>query len=248
MNKRKLPWQIKICGVSSMPEVVAVAAAGADAVGLNFYQRSMRNVSVTDAAIFVRTMQDVHGPAAGPVPVGLFVNHSADQIIQTVAATGIEWIQLHGDERPEILRSLPPLSVIRAIRVDAQLGLEVAVNEAARWIDAGVAAILLDAPLPKPQGHEDAVPDDSEEPVPALVYGGTGRTVDWTMARQIVSQLPVPVVLAGGLNPQNVAAAIEAVRPAAVDVASGVEGLPARKNFGLVRDFVGQARQAFGAG
>lgn len=150
--------------------------------------------------------------------VGVFVNEPAPAEVERIAReAGLGTAQLHGDETPEYCRSLRDLNTIKALRVGADYTPE----SAAAY---GTDAVLLDAYV-------------------AGERGGTGHTFDWelaTLTRARVHRL----FLAGGLNPDNVAAALAAVRPYAVDVCSGVETSPGRKSFQLIQRFVEQVREA----
>jgi len=151
----------------------------------------------------------------------VFVDSSRDEMARIADAVGLDLLQLHGDEPPEALAALPR-RVIKAVRV----GKGFASDEAMRF--AGHAAgLLVDTRLP------------GETQLP----GGTGVPFDWTLVKGLAERLPF-LVLAGGLGPANVAAAVRAVRPHAVDVSSGVETLPGRKDPALVRAFVQAARAA----
>jgi phosphoribosylanthranilate isomerase len=144
--------------------------------------------------------------------VGVFVNESSpEEVLETARESGVSAVQLHGDETPDFCRALGGFKTIKALRVKKDYTIETA---AAFRTDA----ILLDAYAP------DA-------------FGGTGHTFDWKLAR--ATREPVPrLFLAGGLKPSNVAEAIHAVGPYAVDVCSGVETSPGRKSFRLMQDFV----------
>ncbi len=147
--------------------------------------------------------------------VGLFVNELPSRIVETVNYCGLDLIQLHGDETPEQC-SFPPYRVIKAVRVSQQAGAE-------PLPDYPVSALLLDALVP---GQ----------------FGGTGKVCDWGFAAKVSAQQPI--VLAGGLTPENVAAAIKAVTPYAVDVSSGVETSPGQKDPRKVSEFIRIAKEA----
>jgi phosphoribosylanthranilate isomerase len=218
-------FRIKICGVTCVEDAVAVARAGADAVGLNFYPASRRSVSRDVAARIVEAMP------AEIVKVGLFVNAAADEVIDTFDGLGLGLIQLHGDEPPEFLASLGDRPVMRAFRVGPE-GLSTAYDflEACERLGCMPRLTLLDAYRPG-------------------TYGGTGQVADWSCLKTYSSDAPIsapPLVLAGGLTPDNVAEAIGAARPSGVDTASGVERSPGSKDPVLVRRFVESARRAFG--
>ena len=141
--------------------------------------------------------------------VGLFVNADPDTIIQTMRITGLSTIQLHGDESPEDC-CLDPYPVIKAVRVKGADSLTGVENY-------HVSALLLDAW------------NDQQ-------YGGTGESFDWQLAKKMTGCLPI--ILAGGLTPDNVAQAIEVVNPYAVDVSSGVEESPGCKDHNKIREFI----------
>ena len=147
--------------------------------------------------------------------VGLFVNAGNNEIQQTMKTAGLNVAQLHGDESPEEC-AVSSYPVIKAIRVkDAE-----SLNGVDRY---SVAGLLLDAW------------NDSH-------YGGTGETFDWQLAKRLAGGLPL--ILAGGLTPDNVAAAITTVHPYAVDVSSGVESSPGNKDHDKIYQFIQQVRQA----
>jgi phosphoribosylanthranilate isomerase len=146
-------------------------------------------------------------------PVGVFVNQSEGEMRAIAAETGIQMFQLHGDEAPELCSRLP-LPVVKAIPVDQ-------VATLSRLLSYEVRAFLLDTP--------------------SRGYGGTGRPFDWSLAEG-VSEV-APVILAGGLTPENVAEAVRAVRPWAVDVASGVESSPGVKDADRMSRFVNAVRE-----
>ena len=215
-------FHIKICGITNLDDAQAAAHAGADALGLNFYPRSKRHISAELARDIIAAIP------AGIVKVGLFVNSSAGDVCRLFDELGLDLIQLHGDEPPDFLPQLGHRPVMRAFRVGLD-GLRPVIEYLHRCTELNVSPVLtlLDSAV---QG----------------AYGGTGQTLDWNLAQQYVAQpnLP-PLVLAGGLTPGNVAEAIRTVRPAAVDVASGVESRPGRKDPAMVEAFVQAARAVF---
>jgi phosphoribosylanthranilate isomerase len=152
----------------------------------------------------------------GVLCVGVFVNEdSAATVARMAEESGVSAVQLHGDESPEYCAAMGGREVIKALRVGKDFAPEAAAEYPAQ-------SILLDAYDPRARG-------------------GTGETCDWTLARrtrEVVAQL----YLAGGLTPENVAGAIAAVAPYAVDVCSGVELAPGRKDAARVRDFVAAVR------
>ena len=215
-------FRIKICGITSVEDARAVAQAGADAIGLNFYSRSPRCITVETARQIAEMLP------TGMTKVGLFVNAPADEVTRTFDALKLDIIQLHGDESPEYLAALAPRPVMRAFR----LGLE--------GLDP-VLCYLDQCGLPR--RRPDYVLFDA---LRTGLYGGTGEKTDWTAAQAYVQKSGMPpLVLAGGLTPENVAEAIRTVRPMAVDVSSGVESSPGRKDLAAVLAFIAAARMAF---
>jgi len=185
--------RFKICGVRTSEGVRAAVAAGADAIGLNFYPPSPRSLTV-DAAVAL----------AQAIPpfvsrVALFVNEPVERICEVATRVGADCVQLHGDLSADELAELRGFRRVLAIGAVPGETME----RLAPYLDV-VDAVLLDAVVP---GE----------------HGGTGRVADWDEAAAVVAALDRPVILAGGLTPHNVIEAIAAVRPYAVDVASGVE-------------------------
>lgn len=214
-------FQIKICGITSAADAVAAVEAGADALGLNFYPQSSRFISREVAREIVAAV------GSKVCKVGLFVNSQADEIKAAYDDLGLDLIQLHGDERPDLLRHFAPRPVMKAFRIGPD-----GLAPLRRWFDDGMRGGLL------PQ----MVLLDAYQPGS---YGGTGLTTDWPTAASYAATpgLP-PCVLAGGLTAENVGAAIAAVRPAAVDVAGGVEIRPGVKEVAKMEAFVLAARNA----
>ena len=153
--------------------------------------------------------------------VGVFVDEAAERVMEIACIAGLGAVQLHGAETPEFCASIKGVRVIKAARVR-----EVADIYALGAYD--VSAFLLDAYSPD-------------------CHGGSGLTCDWTLAASAV-KYNRPVILAGGLTPENVAEAVRSVRPYAVDVASGVESAPGRKDHEKVRRFIEAAKGLSGAG
>jgi phosphoribosylanthranilate isomerase len=214
-------FRIKICGITTVEDALLAAEAGADAIGLNFYDKSPRYVTAA------RAKEICDALPAGVAKVGVFVNSLPKGIIATVNRVGLTAVQLHGDEGPDFIAALGKLPIIKAFRckestldgVNAFLDL---CGESSQPI-----AVLLDAHAP---GN----------------YGGSGQVLDWAgLARERNKLLGLPLILAGGLTPQNVAQAVSLARPDAVDTASGVESAPGKKDPDKVRDFVAAAKTAW---
>jgi phosphoribosylanthranilate isomerase len=210
-------FRVKICGVTSSADALVAARAGADAVGLNFYAASPR------CCPFERAREIAAALPVGVCKVGVFVNAPADEIRRLAREVPLDLVQLHGDEPPEFLRELRPLAIMRAVRVDHDLSPVASYLAACHRLMALPRLLLVDAA----RGGQ---------------YGGTGMTLDWTLLAAHRQQLGgMPLVLAGGLSPDNVACAIAHMRPWAVDVASGVETAPGVKSPELVQKFVDAA-------
>lgn len=199
--------RVKICGLTRPGDVDAAVGAGADAVGFVFVAGTPRCVAVeAAAALRLRVPPFV-------TAVGLFVNESLPVIRSTVEAVGLDAVQLHGEETPELVAECSRfVRVIKALRVRGPETL----GQVPAY--AGAGAILLDAFVPG-------------------AHGGTGARFDWELAVGAVG-LGRPLILAGGLNPANAEEAVRRVRPFALDVSSGVESAPGLKDAAKIRAFV----------
>ncbi|MFN8857891.1 MAG: phosphoribosylanthranilate isomerase [Planctomycetaceae bacterium] len=218
------PIWVKICGIRDVETARQVVAAGADALGLNFYAPSPRSVMPELARELSRAI------TGGIERVGLFVNHPVEFVLATARDCQLDTVQLHGDETvaqiAAVARAFP---VIRAFRVGTA-GLGPVADELTRLHDAGVTlrGALVDAQV-------------------MGAYGGTGQTAPWELVRDGWDRMHwPPLILAGGLTCENVSAAVAAVRPWGVDVAGGVESSKACKDPARVREFVIRAQAASG--
>jgi phosphoribosylanthranilate isomerase len=201
---------VKICGITSGADGQAAMEAGADAIGLMFYEGSKRHVTIEAAAEIVRQLP----PFA--IKVGVFVNAPEDLVLRAIADCGLNIAQFHGTETPEYCVQFPVMT-IKAVRVrDAESLKPLAEYQ--------TDAFLLDAYV---TGE----------------LGGTGESFDWDLAIE-AQKLGKPVFLAGGLTPDNVAEAVRRVRPYAVDVSSGVEISPGKKDREKMSAFVRAAKGA----
>lgn len=203
----------KICGITRLEDALAAVAAGADAIGLVFYARSPRSVSIEQARSIVA------GLPPFVTTVGLFVDMPQAEIEQVLAAVPLDLLQFHGDESAADCDALKR-PYIKALRVRAE-------DDVTALVDAypDARAVLLDT-------FVDGVP------------GGTGQAFDWAL---VPARLGKPVILAGGLTPENVAAAIAQVQPYAVDVSGGVELAKGIKDPAKVKDFVRAVRTVEGS-
>jgi phosphoribosylanthranilate isomerase len=248
-------FKIKICGITTPEDALLAADAGADAIGLNFYEKSPRCVWPNRAQEIVLALIANERDWI-PRIIGVFVNQGLMELLHVSAASHVVSLQLHGDEPPELIAqlreihnsasNLPPPKltrhdrlplgdtspvrpeVVRAVR--PQSGSLVEVHDYLNRCQAAGGlphAVLVDALSPS-------------------AYGGTGQTLDWDMIHeQREKLLGLPLILAGGLTPDNVAKAIASARPDAVDVASGVESAPGKKDPAKVHDFAAAAKEAF---
>ena len=211
------PLRIKICGVTSPADMAVCAAAGVDAVGINFHPGSPRYVDPKASQTLLRSIPPL---LAG---VGVFVGLPMRQVTAMAYQLGLRGIQYHGELRD--LGDPFPFSLIAAFRVRDRKSLADIDTyiEMCRTFGHLPGAILVDAFV---EGQQ----------------GGTGQKAPWDL---LADYKPgVPVILAGGLTPENVAEAIRIVRPDGVDVASGVESSPGQKDSEKVRRFVANAREA----
>lgn len=213
--------RVKIEGLREPREAMKVAQMGADAIGMVFAD-SPRWVSPEQA----RAIVDILPPWVATV--GVFVNSDAATINRVVQRTGIGYVQLHGDEPPEIVGRIEAY-VIKAFRVRDENWLD----EIRAWLDTGqlkrnLCAILLDA-------------------YDKSARGGTGKQFNWDLVADARAAGALagldPLILAGGLDPDCVSRAIDIVKPWGVDVASGVEKAPGVKDFNKVADFIFATRE-----
>jgi phosphoribosylanthranilate isomerase len=220
-----MDFRIKICGVTNVNDAVAAVDAGADAIGLNFYRGSKRCVESDIARQIVARIGN------RTEPVGVFVNADAAAVCEVCRQMPLNTVQLHGEKRPDRAKLIvglgnPNLTIIRAHSF-GERGMEAVQDDMFDASGDAADALLVDASV-------------------TGMYGGTGQTIDWTRLAGFEKSIGrIPLILAGGLTPSNVAEAIRTVRPHAVDVASGVESSTGKKDPAKMRDFVAAARSAF---
>jgi phosphoribosylanthranilate isomerase len=201
---------VKICGITNVEDGMAAAEAGANAIGLMFYEKSPRNVSLQTAAEISRQLPPF------VIKVGVFVNPTEELVSRAIMECGLNVLQFHGEESPEFCQ-LFPVMTIKAFRIKDEASLDA-------LTDYPTDAWLLDAYV-------------------AGQLGGTGSKFNWDLAVAAKNR-GRPIFLAGGLTPENVAEAIRQVQPYAVDVSSGVESAPGKKNHEKVRAFIKAAKSA----
>lgn len=202
--------RIKVCGITRPEDGQLAAALGADAIGLVFYPKSPRHVSLAQARAIVAAL-----PPFVSV-VALFVDPEPDAVHAVLNAVPIDLLQFHGDESPAFCRQFAR-PYLKAVRV--QPGLDLLQYALAH---TGARGLLTDAFVPG-------------------LPGGTGATFDWTL---LPDTLPLPLILSGGLDPDNIAQAIRATRPAAVDVSSGVEASKGIKDAARMAAFIAGVQNA----
>jgi phosphoribosylanthranilate isomerase len=212
---------VKICGITNQEDALAAAEAGADLLGFIFYPPSPRYLTPERAAKIVQVLHRGH-PATKTV--GVFVDESIERVRTIMDECELDLVQLHGAETPEMVRGFSP-RVYKSLRprdaVDALGLLEIY----RRMMNGNRPAFIVDAFTPN-------------------LYGGTGARADWALAKGIAREFPI--LLAGGLAPENVCAAIAEVQPWGVDVSTGVERAPGLKDHAKVRRFIELAKSAIG--
>jgi phosphoribosylanthranilate isomerase len=209
---------VKICGLRNASSAQVAVESGADALGF-ILAPSQRQISPEAIAVIRAELARKHDHL--PTLVGVTVNARPESIARDVEIAGLDLVQLAGEEDPAVLAEID-VPVIKALRFRAEVSLDEALREVDAWLSAPKAAARVLV-----EGHA------------AGSYGGTGTRADWGFVSRIAERYPV--VLAGGLTPDNVSEAIAVARPAGVDVSSGVE-TDGQKDSGKIRDFVGRSR------
>ncbi len=202
--------KVKVCGITNYEDAAIALDQGVDALGFNFYPPSPRYLDPAAARAIMRRLPPFS------ISVGLFVNAEIKEVKEIAAFSGLQAIQLHGDEPPEYCRELEHWPLLKAIRIGGN-------SIPGNLQEYPVRAFLLDAK------------DD-------VLFGGTGKSFDWLFAKAI----HYPIVLAGGLRPDNVREAIRIASPYGVDVCSGVESGPGKKDAGLLAEFMNEVRHGSG--
>ena len=199
--------KVKICGITNLEDARYCAGAGADFLGFIQYPKSPRYVAPEAAKEIIAWMY-------GPKPVGVFVNKDADTVNRTAEAAGFALVQLHGDEPPDVCARIER-PVIKAFRIPPEATADQTRAQMEPYREHA-AFFLLDT-------HH-----------PAL-WGGTGETFDWQHARALTADFPI--LLAGGLNADNVEEAVRRVRPLGIDLSSSLEAHPGKKDFDKLNAF-----------
>ena len=205
---KNLMTKVKICGITNLEDALLSAKFGADALGFNFYLESPRYISPEKAREIIKQLP------AGVLKVGVFVNESLDKIIKIAETAKLGAIQLHGEETPEFVREIKTktnLEIIKAFRVSPEFKAEDLLNYE-------VDAVLLDTY----SRHE---------------HGGTGKTFDWEVAKNVQKIFP-KMYLAGGLTAANAKEAVKKIEPFAIDACSLLERAKGFKDLQKVEEFI----------
>jgi phosphoribosylanthranilate isomerase len=220
-----MTW-VKICGITNLEDALVAVEAGADAVGFVFHQKSPRKVDKETVRAIAAALP------ARVERVGVFVEQGAEEIRQIMQSTGLSAAQLHGSAEAEDILAMPgtPQAAV------------------------GTGKVILVLPAEKMAEADIFLPVEMQSKVFAILVdsgsrekpGGTGQPFDWDMARRFVHGLSgsFPVIVAGGLSASNVTEAIDIFKPWGVDVVSGVEAHPGKKDSAKVRAFVEAVREA----
>jgi phosphoribosylanthranilate isomerase len=202
------PW-IKICGLTEPENALDCANLGADAIGLVFFEKSPRNVSIKKAAQISNALPD------HILPIGVFVNESYDIIMEKVDRCALKGVQLHGNESPDLIQRLlkKDIIVIKALFAKKTPFL----TQSEEYCDPSFFLV---------------------EYGKGTLPGGNAESWDYELSLQLKTN--VPVILAGGLNPDNICQAVRAVKPTGIDVSSGVEKTYGIKDLNKVESFISQ--------
>ena len=208
-----MPMVVKICGLTRAEDALAAAELGADMVGLVFAP-SPRRIPLTEAKAISQSLPEA------VARVGVFVNASESEVQSAIDSCGLDYVQLHGLVSPQLLRSLSAPAIV-AVRLPSGLDADRLLAQMQSLAQNEVPLFLVDSFV---RGR----------------WGGTGRVADWDLAGKLAQCFPM--MLAGGLNPENVAEAIRNVRPWGVDVSSGVEKAPGIKDRSKMERFIAAAK------
>ena len=221
---------VKICGITNLADARVAVEADADLLGFIFYPKSPRYVAPDTVAEIVREIRDwrleignrdANLPSPIPKFVGVFVNESPARISEILTLAQLDYAQLHGNETPAMLTQLAGRAY-KALRPASAEEAVVGADQFARLGPVDGPRVMIDAYDPN-------------------LYGGTGKTADWHVAAALARRYP-GILLAGSLTAENVATAMQMVQPWGVDVSSGVEAAPGRKDHAKVRAFVQAAK------
>lgn len=204
--------KIKICGITNLEDARFAAGALVDYLGFIFYVKSPRYIEPGEAGAIINWLE-------GPEKVGVFVNQPLDDVNQIARQTGLDYVQLHGDESVEYCE-LVEKPIIKVIHIEEETVEYLLKHQIEQY--AEVADFLL----------FDTKIDE--------IWGGTGKSFDWAIIQEL--DITVPYFLSGGLNAENIKDAIETVQPYAIDVSSSLEQKPGLKDFGKIEAFMDEIR------
>lgn len=224
-------FHTKVCGIRTSVDLRDAIECDVEAIGLNFVPESPRYISPNEAGeLWQDTVcsEKVSKLAlANTKLVGIFVNPTPDYVRQVLGTISLHYIQLHGEEIADDWRSFDDAPLIKAVRWNGSLEQNAMLLRWHQILGDRLAAFLVDAPS-------------------TVLRGGSGKKADWnSLVPRPVALAGKPLILAGGLTPENVALAIQIVAPAAVDTASGVESEPAKKDKTKMQSFVLHAKNAW---
>ncbi|MAO64743.1 MAG: phosphoribosylanthranilate isomerase [Balneola sp.] len=204
--------KIKICGITNLEDARFAAGALVDYLGFIFYEPSPRYIEPGEAGAIINWIE-------GPEKVGVFVNQPIDDVNSIARQTGLDYVQLHGDESPEYCE-LVDKPIIKVIHIEEESVDYLLKHQIQQYAD--VADYLL-----------------FDTKIDGL-WGGTGKSFDWSMITDL--DVDIPFFLSGGLKAENIKEAIETVQPYAVDVSSSLEQKPGLKDFGKIESFMDEIR------
>jgi len=213
---------IKICGITNLEDAVGISRLGVDAIGFVLSTNSPRRVKPDTAEEIITVLRNKGIKVS---MAGVFVNEKIESVIQYSNLLGLDCIQLSGDEEEDYMENLREgsgkIKIIKALRIKDE-------NKDQKYmIDE------IDEEIDKLKEYADFILLDSYR---KGIYGGTGTPLDWEMLKNYCSK--IPVILSGGLDPENVKRAVDTVRPFGVDASSGLEIYPGKKDLNKVAGFV----------
>jgi phosphoribosylanthranilate isomerase len=205
--------RVKVCGLTSLEDARFASGALADFLGFVFYEESPRYIDPAKAGAIINWIE-------GPLTVGVFVNHALDDVNMIASQSGLDIVQLHGNESPEYCRLIEK-PVIKVFRVNDETDPDSLRGEVELYLE-DVDYLLFDT--------------KSES-----AWGGTGKTFDWSLIKDL--SVDLPVFLSGGLNPDNVKKACRTVQPWGIDLSSGLESSPGLKDFDKLEQLFDRMRE-----
>lgn len=212
MNQKTDRTKIKICGITNLEDARFAAGALVDYLGFIFYEPSPRYIEPGEAGAIINWLE-------GPEKVGVFVNQPLDDVNRIARQTGLDYVQLHGDETTEYC-SLVEKPVIKAIHIEQETVDYLLKHQIEQYSEV-VDHILFDTKIDG-------------------LWGGTGKSFDWSIITDL--DINIPFFLSGGLNAGNIKEAIETVKPYAIDVSSSLEQKPGLKDFAKIEAFMDEIR------